>query len=280
MLMMSNWLRVTKAVKCPICEKPDWCMVSVDGKSAFCMRIANENLQPNGGYIHKLGCGIEIKRLPRKQKKADPICFAIWRDIVRDSIDKVDVSPLSDELGVSIDSLNRLIVGYHRGLKCWTFPMCNGRYQFIGIRTRGKGYKRAVRGSKNGLFIPRKPDDEELVIVEGPTDSAALLDIDIFAIGRASCNSCVNHTIEYVSRYCPKSIIIVADNDEAKISNGKKYYPGQDGAIALAKALPYKDIPIKIIKPIRAKDAREWKQKGLTKELFYDVVKNTRRFMV
>ena len=277
---MSNWLRVNKSVLCPICEKNNWCMISKDGKSAFCMRVDNGNLQPNGGWIHKLTDDIKPFRLPRKQKKEPKLSHKELCVLSKKYMDDADLGILCNDLFVSRDSLERLCVGYDKEMKCWTFPMRDGHGYMIGIRTRFEDAKRSYPGSRNGLFIPRGVVHEpEIAIVEGPTDTAALLDIGVPAIGRASCNSCVELVKDYINKFKTKSIIIVADNDKAKIRNGKKYYPGQDGAKALAKALYHIDLPIKIIKPVGCKDCRDWKQNGLTKELFYNIVRNNRRYI-
>jgi hypothetical protein len=35
----TKWLRVSKRNRCPVCDKPDWCLLSEDGKAAICARI-------------------------------------------------------------------------------------------------------------------------------------------------------------------------------------------------------------------------------------------------
>jgi len=53
---VSKWIRVTKHNPCPICGKPDWCLISEDGKSAICARIESDKPAGNrgAGWIHKL----------------------------------------------------------------------------------------------------------------------------------------------------------------------------------------------------------------------------------
>lgn len=55
-IISRKWIRVTKRYPCPICQKPDWCMVSEDGKSAICARIESEKRAGNkgAGWIHDL----------------------------------------------------------------------------------------------------------------------------------------------------------------------------------------------------------------------------------
>ena len=67
--------------------------------------------------------------------------------------------------------------------------MRNGAGEVVGVRLRkSDGKKLSIKGSKEGLFIPTglKPCDR-LLIGEGPTDTAALLDLGFEAVGRPSC---------------------------------------------------------------------------------------------
>ena len=36
----SKWIHVTKHNPCPICGKPDWCLISKDVEAAICARIS------------------------------------------------------------------------------------------------------------------------------------------------------------------------------------------------------------------------------------------------
>jgi len=96
------------------------------------------------------------------------------------------LSRLSKELGVSVQSLRRLGVGSNGA--GYTFPMSDAEGKVIGLRTRyPSGGKAAEKGSRNGLFIPADlPDDGLLLICEGPSDTAAALDLGFAAIGRAN----------------------------------------------------------------------------------------------
>ena len=49
-------MRVTKHNRCPMCGKPDWCLISQDGKVAICARIESNILagKKGAGWIHTL----------------------------------------------------------------------------------------------------------------------------------------------------------------------------------------------------------------------------------
>ena len=51
-----KWARVSKQSPCPICHKPDWCMVSMDRHAAICARTETDRPAGNkgAGWIHEL----------------------------------------------------------------------------------------------------------------------------------------------------------------------------------------------------------------------------------
>jgi hypothetical protein len=52
---MSGFIRVRKTDPCPICGKPDWCMISRDRAVALCARIsAGSFKKTKGGWCHRL----------------------------------------------------------------------------------------------------------------------------------------------------------------------------------------------------------------------------------
>jgi len=133
--------------------------------------------------------------------------------------------------------------------------------KIVGIRIRHEsGKKWAVRGSKAALFIPSgMRRDGPLIVCEGPTDTAAMLDLGYDAIGRPSCRGC--H--EYVATMGKgRDVVIVADEDG----------PGRDGANELARAIRWQCKTTKIIEPNGRKDAREWVKRKTTNRAVVDLV--------
>lgn len=53
---MAEWLRVNRQNPCPICGKPDWCLISNDGTKAICPRVKSDKPAGNkgAGWIHQL----------------------------------------------------------------------------------------------------------------------------------------------------------------------------------------------------------------------------------
>jgi phage/plasmid primase-like uncharacterized protein len=142
--------------------------------------------------------------------------------------------------------------------------MSNTVGDVLGIRLRlADGRKLSVKGGKEGLFLPGPhpaplPEGEgtgALLIAEGPTDTAALLDLGFSAVGRPSCTGGVKLLVELVRKLPPSGVVIVADRDA----------PGQRGAASLAAALVAYCSEVRIITPpASVKDAREWKRSGAT----------------
>jgi len=68
-----NWIRVNNHNPCPVCGKPDWCLISRIGQTAICARI--ESSRPAGdkgaGWLHNLDISIPITQ-PATRLKQTP----------------------------------------------------------------------------------------------------------------------------------------------------------------------------------------------------------------
>jgi len=254
-----EWIRVTRHHPCPICQKPDWCGVSADGAMACCMRVKSERPTRNGGWLHRIG-DAPPRTAPRvyvPPPKAPTVDWAaLLRRFERDTR-KADVERLAAGLGVSPGSLLRLGIVWAAPHHAWAFPMCGAKHEIIGIRLRAEdGRKWAIAGSRNGLFWPEDLSSGGLLLVcEGPTDTAALLDLGYDAIGRPSCSGAVEIVIEVIRHMRRRDVVVVADADG----------PGIDGAGRLAEALTHAGRRPKVIRPLVGKDARVWVQAGATR---------------
>jgi len=99
----------------------------------------------------------------------------------------------------------------------------------LGIRLRlGGGRKLAIRGGKEGIFLPEGIDwGGRLLVSEGPRTRAALLDLGFSAVGRPSCTGGARLLCELLRQRRPAEVTIVADGDQ----------PGRRGAESLAAVL-------------------------------------------
>jgi hypothetical protein len=177
----------------------------------------------------------------------------------RKAVDFGRLDRLAKALCLSDQGLGRLGIGWCDESRAWSFPMQGGRSQVVGIRLRTElGRKFSVRGGHEGVFIPTGlVGGCTLLLPEGPTDTAALLDLGFEAVGRPNNNGGKGAILALVHRLCPVEAIIVADNDG----------PGRDGALGLAQRLVIHVPRLRIITPPRGiKDARAWKQAGASHE--------------
>ena len=109
--------------------------------------------------------------------------------------------------------------------------MRNARGLVTGIRYRelGTGRKWSMRGSHDGLFLPRDGGGGEgpLVVCEGASDTAAALTLGWRGVGRSSCQCGGRLLADYILAEGVHEVAIFADNDPA----------GRHGATALKKTL-------------------------------------------
>jgi len=257
-----GWGRVTRHRPCVVCGRGDWCGYSADGSVAICMRVKSDRPTRNGGWLHQV-TDAPPRPAPRvyvpQPHHAQP-CTTDWATMLRRferDTRAAEVERLATSLGVSPGSLCRLGIAWAAPHRAWAFPMCNGKRRPIGIRLRAEsGRKWAIRGSHNGLFWPdHLGNGGPLLLCEGPTDVAALLDLGYATIGRPSCAGAVDLVIEVVQGLRHRDVVIVADADEQ----------GLDGADRLARALTEAGRRPKVIRPLQGKDARAWVQAGATR---------------
>ena len=266
----STWQRVSKRRPCPVCGKPDWCLFSGEPSNpdaAICGRTESPKRCGEGGWLHVLrddgptwapwqrSIRVAVRMMSEPVNgKPDVAKLAIdFRQAVKpEALDK-----LAAALGVSAESLRRLGVGWSANNRTWSFPMQDAAGNVLGIRLRLPGGKKlSVRGGKEGLFLPEGIDAHGLLLVcEGPTDTAALLDLGFSGVGRPSCTGGVKLLVELVRKLKPSGVVIVADADAAGIG----------GAERLAAVLVAYCPEVRVIAPpAGVKDAREWKRSGAT----------------
>jgi len=277
--MSSNrdWQRVSRCRPCPVCGKPDWCLYAGPQDSptaAICARVESPKRVREAGWLHVLRDEGTPRRPSRRAVRtvapaigAAGIDFGRMAERYRGILHPGALRTLADSLGLSVESLRRLGIGWSTAYSAWTFPMSDAHGQVVGIRLRRPdGHKLSVKGGHEGVFIPEglaspHPDPlpkgegigGRLLVCEGPTDTAALLDLGLPAVGRPSCTGGVRHAVDLVRRLAVPEVVIVADADT----------PGRRGAENLASVLAAYSPAVRIIAPPPGvKDAREWKRRG------------------
>lgn len=268
-LPTGQWEKVTKANPCGICHKGDWCTIGEKGRC--CMRAESDRPMSNGGWFHKFDVDAPAyvhRPTPVKKVEVAPD-FAAMMNGWRGDAPGQRLTEMAERLGVTTKSLWLLGATWIEEKSVMAFPMYDetawGIDCVCGIRLRTMdGRKFAVTGSKSGVFFPFRAqlliDANRLFICEGPTDTAALLSLGLFAIGRASCRGGVP-IIQAIVDQIAQEVVMVCDNDG----------PGLEGANELIKSIN-KPV-VKLIPP--TKDIRAFVQKGATKALIESMIKDT-----
>jgi hypothetical protein len=270
----AKFSRVTRERPCLVCGRCDWCLRAHDDSASICPRIPEGAVRRCGdaGWLHRHRSGLEHQLWPTRRFSVPVERSAPREDLAalnvefQAAVDPRRLDRLAADLGLSVPSLQQLGIGWCSRSSAWSFPMRNWAGQVLGIRLRtSDGRKFAIKGSHDGMFVPEGLDGSKLLLIaEGPTDTAALLDLRFDAVGRPSCRGGTALLVELTRRWCPEEIVIVSDRDEPKRDGTR---PGQDGAQALATRLAIYCRSLRIIyPPDGVKDARAWKRSGATRE--------------
>lgn len=278
---INPWKPVNPRHPCPICHKKKWCGFLPGSSKVICMNVPSDHPTKNGGFLHDTGNTENAPEPTRIEKRrAARVAGGVnLQKIHQDSVSAFErgIRDMgSCVLGVSFDSLRRMEAGLIG--TALSFPMRDGLKKLVGFRLRyPDGKKLTVKGTHNGLFIPTalKPDGS-LLICEGPTDCAALLDLGYSAVGRPSCSGGTDHLIQFLKGQW-RDIVIISDNDEPREIAGRIICPGIDGAMRLAGDLFRYARSIKVILP-KFKDIREWVRKGATSQAVNALIRNAGYF--
>lgn len=268
-----NWKRVSKTSRCPICDGPDNCSVSTDGSAVWCGRVEQGSQRQNSGgqFLHLLGDGQHRRDehsyehpSHRRQRRAaeKPKARPDFEHIARTAFCRSDASQRRQELaavlGVTATALEQLRVGPW-GLKDglhWLFPERDAAGKIIGLSRRYRNDdKRAWPCSDRGLIYCDnwQAFDGPVYLVEGPSDTAAMLSLGLCVVGRPSNTGGVDHLIELLTQLpSDRELIVLGENDrkshESLKPNAKASHradcegcsacwPGQFGSMQTANKL-------------------------------------------
>jgi hypothetical protein len=254
-----NFRRVSKASPCPQCGKPDWCTVGDYG--VVCMRVQSAKPVKNGGWFHPFDAaqGRPVAPPPRRQPPAIN-ATALHRAWLGATTAEA-LAAFAATLGLSAPSLAAVGAAWAPPHAAWAFPMSDGYGNVVGIRLRNERGKFAVRGSRQGVFLAAVPAQKTLFVCEGPTDTAAAVELGLFAVGRPNCCCGGVEIRTYARRHQCGKAVVVSDNDK----------PGLDGARKVGGELK---LPYAVYVP-PAKDLREFVRLGGTRAMIENTLNHT-----
>jgi hypothetical protein len=261
--ILDDFERVTGREPCPVCGRRKYCLVRRDGTSVVCTKLESARRWGEAGWWHPTG--------------ASPAPATTWRrgralpDMAPEVADLADRLHLADgaaaarerlahAIGVPVEALERLRVGWERERSAWTIPMRDGQRRVVGIQRRfPNNNKLTMRGHRPGWFIPSTlPHDHELVLTEGASDLAAAIGIGLHGIGRYSCTfgERDRRELEQLMRhYAPERVIVISDANPEE----------QRGARMVVEALrlTIRHVAL-VLPPPGIKDLRQWTHAGAT----------------
>lgn len=214
-----------------------------------------------GDHTPAVSLSIE-RRLSIPEQSATPERFRLMAEVWRRNMRPKYLNRAAELLGLPVDPLERLGVGWSPEHQATTWPMRNAAGDVIGVRLRcpRTAKKWAVKGSRAGLFFPvdllevERPD--RLIVCEGPTDTAAMLSVGLHAVGVPSAGGGIDLLLAMCRRMRPEYLQVMADADG----------PGSAGAERVADALMI-IAPVVVVTPMGGcKDSRAWVVGGAGKD--------------
>ena len=126
----------------------------------------------------------------------------------------IEGKALADLWNVRGDSLSDFSAGWDG--EAYTFPMSNSDSERIGIqRVWIDGKKKAVHGSRLGLFLPIIINTKTVFITEGISDAVAVYDIGFDVVGKPCATFGDNIIKDFIQSESISKIIIIPDNNDA-----------------------------------------------------------------
>ncbi|MEX1223128.1 MAG: hypothetical protein WEA31_01150, partial [Pirellulales bacterium] len=204
-------------------------------------------------------------RLVEPRLETAPGAEKNWELLANKAINRLTkprLTNLAKRLGLPPWALKELHVGYGQvnQRQVYTFPEFDGTGRITGIALRyASGQKGFLKGGKRGLILPPRwhKGDGPILVVEGPSDTAALVAMGVPGVGRPSASGGLTELMElFAPLPVEREIIILGDFDPK--STG--HWPGKDGAEKVAKKLATAlKRPVHFsLPPNQTKDVRQW----------------------
>lgn len=221
-------------IVCPICNKPDGCLIAQDGSACICSRIEKDSVKRvgkgpfRGGWLHILADDFKPMKY-ETPPKPDIDWNALTVKYAYAILEKNNLLALGEyahELGLSPWIVSRFNVGYLDG---WiTIPMYDRPGHIVGIQKRQKGFKRYMEHSGIGVFVPLDFFDyksKTVAIVEGWSDAVAAKMYGMNVLGKPNFACGNEELVPFITAIKPERALIFADDDRGNV-NGNVGYGG------------------------------------------------------
>lgn len=257
--------RCCKSMPCPVCGKPDWCLVEENGEYAICCRIEG-GMYPMvswNGWKYRLN-GNYIKPKKIVKTTVEPPNVEYIRKVYNNLFPKDDyicsmyLLDLMRQLKIKMIGLYLLRVKSDRFV--YYFPMYDSLGNMVGLKKRNlEGKKWCQSKSRLGIYWPKGFNrTKPTIICEGESDTAAMLGYYSNVLGRPSAYSGGQYLKELLVK-CPK-VCIIADNELIGLREANR----------LQGVLGPKSY---VVTPGGYKDAREWINSGTFELSVLDLLK-------
>lgn len=254
--------RVSASRPCPVCHKPDWCLVATDGTTAICQRTEGAKRAGDAGWVHQLAEPVPPPAAGRKTT-TPPKDWRAEAETFAQGLDAGRRAELAATLRLPVGALDALpLLGFRpdRDGGHFVFPETDARGCVTGLNRRfPDGTKKMMPGGRRGLTLPAgwRETPGPVLVVEGPTDAAAVAAAGLPAVGRPSNVGGVALLADLLADLGPdRGVIVVGENDRKETGD----WPGRTGAESVARGLAARlHRPVRwALPPAGAKDVRDW----------------------
>ena len=304
--MRCDWKRYRSNQRCAVCGHKGWCLYKgalESPTSVLCARVAEGcartrdgkpiTAKDGMGWVHDIRAdGFKPRRLVDRPKPPKPkhLDFAGIQIAARAAIrSPEELALLAQSLGVDVQSLQQLDIGWCRkyesvnfatgevktmGVSAWSFPMRAPEGHIIGLRFRNaKAAKWSACTSINGLFIPKgMMAGGPVLIVEGPTDTAAALTLGFDAIGRPSNTAGRELIVAWCRRQLPRRDIVIVRNNDPRGTHAEWLTRDATEKLVADLLATKAAASVRVICP-PVKDLRTWLNAGATHDTIQRVIR-------
>lgn len=143
---------------------------------------------------------------------------------------------LANMLAVTPEALQRCGCGWCEEKQVWTFPERDARRAIVGIATRDRdGNKSFLPGGHRGVVVPDGVELSDTVCaIEGPSDLAAMLTMDVSAVARPS--NCGGADALAALLVDAADVLVIGENDAKPDGTAPGIEGARDTAAKLAEA--------------------------------------------